>query len=138
MDSALQTALVSASIAAIVSLSVAVFSPLFTHHLWKRQKRKEQQLAIAVRFCTLIAEIAAAAAVNMASVNKSPAETELIGILYVIPVLFENEETVDRALTLLGRGRSEESPVILRIDLQGYLFAEALNISFKKIVKLTK
>jgi hypothetical protein len=134
MDSALETAV----IAAAVSISVSLISPAFTHQLWKSQKRKEQQLAIAARFATLIAEIAAGVDSRepKAIGKKSPAETELIGILYVIPVLFENEETVDRALTLLGRGPSKESPVLLRIELQGYLFAEALNTSFMKIVKL--
>jgi hypothetical protein len=134
MDSTLETAV----IAAAVSLSVSLISPAFTHHLWKRQKRKEQQLAIAERFAVLNAEMAAAVDTRdlKAVFEKSPAELELIGILYVIPVLFENEETVDRALTLLGRGSSKESPMILRMELQGYLFAEALNTSFKKIVKL--
>jgi hypothetical protein len=58
-------------------------------------------LAIAARFATLIAEIAAGVDSRepKAIGKKSPAETELIGILYVIPVLFENEETVDRVLT---------------------------------------
>jgi hypothetical protein len=56
MESVLEVALVSASISAVVSVCVAVVSPLFTHHLGKRQKRKEQQLAIAQRYVELRAQ----------------------------------------------------------------------------------
>jgi hypothetical protein len=49
MDNGIEVAIISVSVSAIVSLSVTFISPWWTHKLWKRQKLKEQQLAVAER-----------------------------------------------------------------------------------------
>jgi hypothetical protein len=87
MDSGLETALVSASIAAVVSISVAVISPLFTHTLWKRQKRKEQQLALAERFAALCAQMASFDVLGPEGIGerRMACKAELIGVLVVFP-----------------------------------------------------
>jgi hypothetical protein len=134
MDSGLETALVSASIAALVSLSVAIFSPLFTHHLWKRQKRKEQQLALAERFAVLRAEL------RTYDDNRDQgawykwanARTEMSGLLFVVQVLFEKDDVIIRAKKLRGV-QNPETIEVQRVELQTYLFAEALDVSFDKI-----
>jgi hypothetical protein len=137
MDSGLETALVSASIAAVVSVSIAFISPLFTHHLWNRQKRKEQQLAIAERYAVLRAEISASAHFSKPRVpfETSPARMELQGLLFVIPVLFKTEEVISRvhALGLQERGDQNKPLWMVRYELQAYLFAEALNVPFDKV-----
>ena len=50
-------ALVSVLIPAIVALIVSMISPVFTHLIWRRQKRKEEQLVVAEHFAVLNAEI---------------------------------------------------------------------------------
>jgi hypothetical protein len=137
MDNGLEVALVSASISAVVSVSIAFISPLFTHHLWNRQKRKEQQLAVAERYAALRAEIAASAHFPKPRVpfETSPARMELQGLLFVIPVLFKTEEVISRVHALgLQEGGGPNKPVwMVRYELQAYLFAEALNLPFDKV-----
>ena len=91
MDSGLETALVSAFIAAAVSFSVAVFGPLFTYCLWKRQKRKEQQLTVSQRFAALSASLFAFTGIDamVGSETQTVATAlEMHALLRLIPVLF--------------------------------------------------
>ena len=124
MDSALETAL----IAAAVSLSVSLISPAFTHHLWKRQKLKEQQLAVAERFAAILAGFP----------EDKPDEPiqlswHFTSLLVLIGTLFENEE-----LREVARGLARtEPPFTARLHarefgrLQTLLFEEALEIKRK-------
>jgi hypothetical protein len=50
-------ALVSVLVPAMVALIVSMISPVFTHLIWKHQKRKEQQLTVAERFAALHSEL---------------------------------------------------------------------------------
>jgi hypothetical protein len=138
MDSGLETALVSASIAAVVSLSVAFFSPMLTHHLWKRQKRKEQQLSVAQRYAYVFAERVAFGRFDMSDSSWSAADdarfetvkVEFHGILYSVQVLFDSEVIRKRAQDLM---LTERISMLECAELQAFLFAEALDISTKKI-----
>ena len=138
MDNGLETALVSASIAAVVSVSVAVFSPLFTHHLWKRQKRKEQQLAVAERFAAVFSEFVALARFDMGDSSWKAADvarfetirTEFHGILYSVFVLFDSDVSKRRAEDLMF---AKKIGTLECAELQSFLFAEALDLSTKAI-----
>jgi hypothetical protein len=106
MDSALEAALVSASIAAVVSVSVAVISPLFTHHLWKRQKRKEQQLVVAERFTVLSAETMACA--ELEALREHQKRMTAVWGRHLHPdsaLRLEADFTLDPAVRLLDRHR---------------------------------
>jgi hypothetical protein len=137
MDSALEVALVSASISSVVSVCVAVISPMFTHRLWKRQKRKEQQLAIAERFAVLFSEVVAlenTSDLEQTSANELrfwSAQVEFRGLLYAIQVLFENSVITQRA-TDLWAGEDKVN-LLICAELQAFLFAEALDIPTSKI-----
>jgi hypothetical protein len=108
---------------------------LLTHHLWKRQKRKEQQLAVAERYAVLRAEMSASVDFSdlKAAFKRTPAEMELQGLLFVIPVLFKTEEVVTYARRLQLPGDSNKPVWMVRYELQAYLFAEALNVPFDKV-----
>jgi hypothetical protein len=143
MDSGLETALVSASIAAVVSVTVAIISPLFTHHLWKRQKRKEQQLAIAERYATFHAELSAYdPGVHDESRRRryESLKLEMLGLLFVVNVLSEKAKVRtladDVQLSLISPNPPHSEPSISGekfFELQAYLFAEALDIPFSKV-----
>jgi hypothetical protein len=130
MNSALEVALVSASISAIVAVCVAIISPWFTHRLWMRQKRKEQQVAISSRYATLLDQI-----ILSGQLRRTAIDVEFHGILFLIQVVFESSDVKDRARKLATGG---ESPDMDRIqaELMAYLFAEAHDLSFKTIPKL--
>ena len=137
MDSGLETALVSASIAAVVSVTVAVISPLFTHHLWKRQKRKEQQLAVAERFAARTAEMVASTFLNAvdsvsAQREKDAARLEVMGILYLVPILFETSGSSMLAAELRNHPLSGQRALNKIRDLQVALFAEALDLPYQR------
>jgi hypothetical protein len=148
MGPSLENALVTASIAAGVSLIVAVFSPLFTHHLWKRQKRKEQQLALAERYSALMAT---STVIHKTFRKTSPPlfglpeeeEPEFRRLLFVILVLFQSTDVVGRAGSMLYPTEMGKSPALVLdepweifVTLQGYLFAEALDVPFEKVPPL--
>jgi hypothetical protein len=146
MGPSLENALVTASIAADVSLIVAVFSPLFTHHLWKRQKRKEQQLALAERYSALMATstvIHKTIHETSPPLFRLPEEPEFSRLLFVILVLFQSTEVVGRAGSMLYPTEMGKSPALVLdepweifVTLQGYLFAEALDVPFEKVPPL--
>ena len=123
-------ALLSVFISATVSLVVTMISPVFTHLIWKHQKRTDQQLAIAERFAVLRAKLLFV--VSPRHEERINAEMEMKGMLFVIPVLFERKEVAKRALELIGL----EDPVTVtmkQIELQAHMFAEAFDISLSKI-----
>lgn len=124
-------ALVSVLIPAIVALIVSMISPVFTHLIWRRQKRKEKQLAVAERFAVLNAEMDAH---HHPEDIATRAMNELSGILLVVPVLFKKKEVVRRARALTGVHDPEA--FMIRIELEAYLLAEALDLSFDEIVEL--
>jgi hypothetical protein len=128
-------ALVSVLIPAIVALIVCTISPLFTHYLWKRQKRSERKLAVAERYAVLNAEVEAHLHPEdfAARGRLSAAKNEMLGLLFVVPVLFQKKEVVIRAKALRGGVRNPETIARQRIELEAYLFAEALDVSFDKI-----
>jgi hypothetical protein len=134
MDSALETAV----IAAAVSLSVSFISPAFTHHLWKRQKRKEQQLAIAQRYFELRAQTSpslySALFEGDQRLQAKQADVEMSGLLFLIPIFFKKKEVLVRAAGL--RGVTEPADNWIYFELQAFLFAEALNVPFEKVPDL--
>jgi hypothetical protein len=135
MDNGLEVALVSGSISAVVSVCIAVISPLFTHHLWKRQKRKEQQLAIAQRYVVLRAQTSPSLHPQLLESDQrlqfKQAQVEMKGLLFLIPILFEREEIIDRADGLL-----KPADTWIYFELQAFLFAEALDVPFEKAPNL--
>lgn len=137
MANSLEVALVSASISAVVSLSVAVGSPLLTHTLWKRQKRKEQQLAIAQRFSALYSDYlvwkdkgaGAKTIEELAPIN--PSWFEFTGVLYLAQVMFIRPEVIQLANTLMQD--VDRIDFMTVTQLQAHLFAEALDIPANKV-----
>jgi hypothetical protein len=66
----------------------------------------------------------------------SAAEMEMRGLIFVVPVLFEKQQVIDRALSLMaGNDGSEKPRGVKYYELQGYLFADALDIPFDKLLK---
>jgi hypothetical protein len=121
MNIALETAL----IAAAVSLSVSLISPVVTYHIWKRQKRREQELAVAERFAAILTGFP-----ENEPDEPIPLSWNFTSLLVLIGTLFENEELREVAI---GLARTEP-PFTTRHHarefgrLQALLFEEALDI----------
>jgi hypothetical protein len=107
----------------------------FTHRFWKRQKLKEQQLAVAERFSVLRQELLASSGIQEgdAFVRSVHAREEMAGLLYMVPVLFEKKEVVTRVDDLKHLRIVDNNIHGQRVELQCYLFAEALDLPFDKI-----
>jgi hypothetical protein len=121
MDSGIEAALISVS----VSLAVSFISPWWTHKLWKRQKLKEQQLAVAERFAAVLAGFP----------EDRPDEPlqlswHFTSLMVLIGTLFKNRELREVAVGLVRT----EPPLTCRLHarefgrLQALLFEEALEI----------
>jgi hypothetical protein len=75
-------------------------------------------LVLAERFAALCAQMASFDPEAM-SPQQMACRMEIIGILYVVPVLFEKKETVLRGLDLLAGKPSKNGVSLQRIELQG-------------------
>lgn len=125
MDSGIEVAIISVSVSAIVSFSVTFISPWWTHKLWKRQKLKEQQLAVAERFAAILAGFP----------KDRPDEHiefswRFTGLMVLIATLFKNKDVLAVAKHLVRT----EPPFTPRLhakefgELQTLLFEEALEL----------
>jgi hypothetical protein len=106
--------------------------------VWKHQKRKEQQVAIAERYAVLLNQLIASDNFTRLrdrsledAFRLSATDIEFRGMLFVIQVLFESDDVKKRAREVAEGGDSAG-----RATLMAYLFAEALNLPFSKIPKL--
>jgi hypothetical protein len=63
----------------------------------------------------------------------SAEKNEMLGLLFVVPVLFQKKEVVSRAKALRGGVRNPETIPRQHIELEAYLCAEALDVSFDKV-----
>jgi hypothetical protein len=125
------------------ALIVAFLSPRFAHLIWKKQKLREQRIAVAERFAKISADIYIVGnlhprppqqdVVGSQSLEKVSTFLEQDALLALIHVLFERKDTLASGLNLkkeLQSGsRDLQSLYALRVDLLGRLFAEAFEIS---------
>jgi hypothetical protein len=136
----MEQVLIPAFVSAIVALIISFLSPRFTHTMWKRQKRKEQQVAVAERYAVLLTQLIASDNLTFLrdrsvaeALRLTPTEIEFRGMLFVIQVLFESDNIKRRAREVAEGG---ETAVRMRAELMAYLLAEALDLPFDKIPKL--
>jgi hypothetical protein len=127
MDSGIEAVIISASVSAFVSFTVSIISPWWTHHLWKKQKLREQQLAVAERFAAILAKF------PDGPDEAVPFSWSFTGLMVLIGTLFKNKEVRAVAQHLV----KTEPPFTPRLhakefgELQALLFEEALEIKRK-------
>jgi hypothetical protein len=136
--------LIPAVTSAVVALLVFALTPYMNLVVWKKQKRKEQQLAIAKRFAELSANQYARWGSSSAEVFAGEDEMhttlwEQEGLLLLIPCIFKTpavkqcanwlaETLKETPPTNIEKFQTYRGSVEMRNDLQAMLFAEALDI----------
>jgi hypothetical protein len=136
----MSTVILPAVISAIVSWTIMYFGPRFNFNVWKKQKRKEQQLAIADHFAKIIVNPYNMGYDNYDNDHKTwlaaeEVKWERMSVLTQIAVLFERPETrkVAKKMNSSGPSKDDDSRVIaltnlMMFDLAANLFAEALDL----------
>jgi hypothetical protein len=138
----MKSVLLPAIVSLVVSLVLIYLSPWFTHLVWKKQKRKEQQLAIADRFAKLsydlnIVRDSCPGPEDTREVffEKSSLFLEQNALILLIRVLFDHKRTVNAEQRFRDLMLTDMPDVnrmhILRSELMACLFAEALEIPFE-------
>jgi hypothetical protein len=140
MKAILTSIVVPAIVSLVVALVVSYFGPRFNFPVWRRQKRKEQQLAIAERFAKISASPYSVGYDNYDSNHETwlraqELRQERQTLLFLIPVIFEDAKTwelVTRVTILIDAldGWTKITPegYLLLIQVGARLFAEALDI----------
>ena len=126
-------------LSSFVTLLVAmVIAPLVSHRIWKKQKLRDQQLAIAQRFASLLSTMMSyEALISTVEYDHKWGSTlsEFLGILKTIQVLFKREGIG----TLAARLPPEKDRMLdgaKGAELQARLFAEALNVPEKVVAQV--
>ena len=124
------------------ALIVAFLSPKFGYFVWRKQRRREQQLALADRFAKLNSDLRiignlkprpkeGESSSERHAVDAAAPFLEQNALLSLIFVAFERKHTLESALMLkraVDAGTAFQSIYSLRVDLLARLFAEALEI----------
>ncbi|HSY03627.1 MAG TPA: hypothetical protein VK819_15800 [Acidobacteriaceae bacterium] len=125
------------------SVVVAYLSTHFTHLVWGKQKRREQQLAVAERFANIRLQFYVYANIDPKTTEErlkiAPARVEQDSVLMLICTLFKRRDTILWTIKL-RRAINEHRTDIevmhrLRLDITVGLFAEALGISMNEVSK---
>ena len=105
------TILISAFCAIISGTAVAFLSPRFAHLVWKKQKRREQQIAVAEKFERLFSDIHISGNIRPKPTGEKATDERLLIIesrfweqqaLFILTwVLFEREDTLALATQLM-------------------------------------
>lgn len=130
---------------------VAFLTPRFQHLVWKRQRLREQPIAIAERFAKVSSNFIVVtditpphgASDSAGLLENASGFLEQDALLVLIQILFESRRALDsgnklkKALTSLRSHPPPEEGIrrlyALRVDLLSCLFAEAFDISVEKL-----
>lgn len=140
------SAILLSIISAIISgTAVAFLSPRFAHSVWKKQKLREQQVAVAEQFAKLFSDLHIAGNLRpVPSLDEGSMEIESRfheqRALFILAfVLFDWEDTLSFGIKLLklinDNSHDFQALSSLRAEFLARMFAEALDISPEKITK---
>ncbi len=143
----LQTIFLSLCGGVLGGVVVAFVTPRFGYPIWRKQQRRQQQIALAERFANLGSNL-------YVITNSKPHPTqgarvseniaallEQNSLLVQIYVLFEDKDTLALALrlrTAIDNNTDFQSLHTMRVDLTARLFAEAFEVSAVDIAARAK
>src|ERR1039457_4617442 len=141
--SGIPTMLISIVSAVMSGTAVAFLSPRFAHSIWKKQKLREQQVAVAEQFANIFSDLHIAGNIvpkpshDEGSMKIASRFYEQYSLFILAFVLFEREDTLslgNRLLKMVNDGSHDFKTLYsLRTEFLAHMFAEALGISTEKI-----
>jgi hypothetical protein len=131
------------------AITVAFAAPRFQHLIWSRQRLREQRISVAERFAAMNSNVRLTTNLSprLPSADQEHNASQFLeqdALLILIQVLFDREDTLASGNRLRAWLNSQPPQLsvesfstlwMLRVDLLGRLFAEAFQVSSKRLSK---